>query len=80
MSTSPYPSLSSLIAEINRLATAGEWEAAARITQQLQLMKLPAATPGDREAIEAALKNIAEITERAEPLQGDLARLLKAFG
>lgn len=84
MANTPYQNLEIIVAEIKRQAEAGEWDIAAQIAAQLgaQLQKtgLPAATSIDRDAIEAALATIASITERAVPLQADMARLLKAFG
>lgn len=84
MSESPYSQLARLCAEIEQRAEADNWEGAAAITQELQKLLqvhgLPPATAADRTAIEAAQKSIAAISERAEPLRDDIARLLKAFG
>lgn len=83
MSESPYSQLARLSAEIEKRAEAGNWEGTAAITQELlkllQGRGLPPATATDRPAIEAAQKSIAAITERAEPMRDDIARLLKAF-
>ncbi|MGB4466887.1 MAG: hypothetical protein WBH99_12030 [Azovibrio sp.] len=84
MSESPYTQLARLTAAIEQRAEAGNWEDSAALTQELlgllQAGHLPPATAADRPALEAAQKSIAAITERAEPLRDDIARLLKAFG
>jgi len=84
MADTPYQNLEIVAAEIKRQAEAGEWEIAAqiatRLSTQIEAAGIPPATQQDRAAIEAALASIAAITERAEPLRDDIARLLKAFG
>lgn len=75
-----YADLEALTAEILKLAEGGRWEDAAVVAEQLETKLHTAAKPADRSAIEAALRNIQEISERAIPLRQDLANLLKAFG
>lgn len=79
MKPSPYQTLRAEIEEIRTLAEAGNWDAAALLASQLHLDALPAATPADRATIEAALIAVASISERAETLHGQTARLLAAF-
>lgn len=84
MANTPYQTLEVITRELKKRAEAGDWETAAQIAvqlgAQLQPGRFPAATPSDRAAIEASLAHIAAITERAGPLQADIARLLQAFG
>ncbi|MCX8146481.1 MAG: hypothetical protein N3C59_09130 [Azovibrio sp.] len=85
MANGPYQNLAIIIAAIRRQAEAGAWEDAAKLAAQLgqhigAAPPLPAATAADRNALEAALADIAAITERAGPLQEDIGRLLAAFG
>lgn len=84
MANTPYQQLALITAEIRRLAESGAWENAAAIAAKLGphvgAGSFPDATPADREAIEAALNDIAAIAERAIPLQEDMANLLRAFG
>jgi len=79
-SASNYADLEAFTAEILKLAEGGHWEDAAVVAEQLETKLYTAAKPADRSAIEAALRNIQEISERAIPLRQDLANLLKAFG
>lgn len=79
LTPSPYQTLKATIEEIKALAEAGKWDAAALLASKLRLESLPAAKPADRTAIEAALAAVAEISENAETLHGQTARLLAAF-
>lgn len=76
----PYSALESLTAELRVLADANDWDAVASLIATIRLDRLPKARPEDRAAIEAALANIAAVTERAVPLRQDIAKMLSAFG
>lgn len=80
LNTSNYTDLETLTAEILKLAEGGRWEDAAVVAEQLETKLHTAAKPADRSAIEAALRNLQEVSERAVPLHQDLTNLLKAFG
>lgn len=77
---SAYQHLESLTVELKVLAEAGDWDAVAALIAGINSNHLPRAKPEDRAAIEAALQNIAAITERAVPLRDDISRMLAAFG
>ena len=80
----PYQSFAIIASEMRKYGEAGNWEKSAEIATQMNTLlrsdKLPVAQAADREAIAAALSDIASLTERAGPLKEDIARLLAAFG
>ncbi|MBS1189601.1 MAG: hypothetical protein H6R10_1393 [Rhodocyclaceae bacterium] len=80
MPSPAYEALQSLTVQLKSLSEAGDWDSAASLIAGVRLENLPRAKPEDRAAIEAALENIAAITERAIPLRDDIARMLTAFG
>ncbi|MDR1647578.1 MAG: hypothetical protein LBR88_06040 [Zoogloeaceae bacterium] len=85
MSTSSaYGRIAEALAEVRRLGEAGDWGSAeaiaGKIDAALRQTGFPAAQPGDRSVIEQGLAEIAETSERAGALHGDIARLLAAFG
>ena len=80
----PFQSFALVAGEMRKHGEAGNWEQAAEIAAQMNALlrngQLPAAQVADRAAIEAALADIAALTERAGPLKDDVGRLLAAFG
>ncbi len=80
----PFQSFALVAGEMRKHGEAGNWEKAAEIAAQMNALlhngQLPAAQIADRAAIEAALVDIAALTERAGPLKDDIGRLLAAFG
>ncbi|MDR2678935.1 MAG: hypothetical protein LBB51_05800 [Zoogloeaceae bacterium] len=78
-----YARIAEALAEVRRLGEAGDWGAAeviaGKVDVALRQAGFPAAQPGDRGAIAQGLAEIAEISERAGVLHGDIARLLAAF-
>lgn len=79
MSKPSYHSIELITAEMKALAEANDWEAVALLIPHLKVDALPRAMPADREVIEMILANIAAVSERAEPLREDIARLLAGF-
>lgn len=76
----PTPSdLATLIHGIKQSGEQGAWQEAAELSDKLQALIRTQPVINDRQALEAMLADIAAILERAEPLQHDLQRLLKAF-
>lgn len=73
------PDLAALIHGIKENAEQGAWQEAAALSDKLQALIRTQPILNDRQALEAMLADIAAILERAEPLQQDLQRLLKAF-
>ena len=61
------------------LAQNGQWSDAATLMQQIQQQRLFSASPADRPAIEACLKKLGELAEIAEPLHGQMGKLLKGL-
>ena len=81
---SPYENLAAVTAEIRERAEAGDWASAARAARRLadltETGQIGPAQRADRAAIEAALADIAAISERAGPLKDDIGRMLESFG
>ncbi|MCL2075098.1 MAG: hypothetical protein FWH15_01405 [Betaproteobacteria bacterium] len=84
MSRTPFETLEFVLAEIRRLAEAGDWAGAAEafdhLHSQIQSGHIPKATAADIASLERANAHLDAISERAIPLHKDIATLLKAFG
>lgn len=79
MKTVAFADLPALIAEIDRLAKTGDWEAAATAVADLKNQRFAPPDRSDIDAMRTALAGIEEIQERAGWLRQDLAMLLKTF-
>ena len=79
MNPTGYILLQQHLDHLLELAQNGQWSDAATLMQQIQQQRMFSATAADRPAIEACLNKLNALAEIAEPLRGQMGKLLKGL-